>query len=136
MRYTFFLMVLFIVSCAPIKVNYDYDETVNFSQYKTYNYYSDIKTGLSELDSKRLFVALDHTLQKQGFSMSDTPDFYIDIQSSEYQESNRNSVGVGVGVAVGVFVGVNKRVGRPLTMVEVFAERIPLITSSSLGFPT
>lgn len=111
MKYTFFLMLLFIVSCAPIKVNYDYDETIDFSKYKTYNYYSEIKTGLSELDSKRLFVALDYTLQKQGFLMSDTPDFYIDIQSSEYQETNRNSVGVGVGgsgrnVGGGISVGI------------------------------
>lgn len=111
MRYFLVLIVLLLVSCASIKVNYDYDENTDFSQYKTYNYYSDIKTGLSELDTKRLFNALDEALQNQGFTLSDSPDFFIDIQSSEYQETNRNSVGLGVGgsgrnVGGGISIGI------------------------------
>lgn len=111
MRYFLVLIVLLLVSCASIKVNYDYDENTDFSLYKTYNYYSDIKTGLSELDTKRLFNALDEALQNQGFTLSDSPDFFIDIQSSEYQETNRNSVGLGVGgsgrnVGGGISIGI------------------------------
>lgn len=105
------LFLLFVVSCAPIHVNYDYEKGTDFTQYKTYNYYSDLETGLSELDTKRLLNILDERLSVKGFSLSDTPSFYINIQSSEYQESQRNTVGVGVGgsgrnVGGGISIGI------------------------------
>jgi len=114
MRNVFVLILLLMVSCAPVKVSFDYDENTDFSQYKSYNYYTDIKTGLSELDTKRLFKALDEALQNQGFVLSDSPDFFIDIQSSEYQETNRNSVGLGIGgsgrnVGGGISIGIPVR---------------------------
>lgn len=116
------LFLLFVVSCAPIHVNYDYEKGTDFTQYKTYNYYSDLETGLSELDTKRLLNILDERLSVKGFSLSDTPSFYINIQSSEYQESQRNTVGVGVGgsgrnvdggISIGIPVGkanVNRQI--------------------------
>lgn len=114
MRSIFVLILLLMVSCAPVKVSFDYDENTDFSQYKTYNYYADIKTGLSELDAKRLFNILDTSLQNQGYVLSDSPDFFIDVQSSEYQETNRNSVGVGVGgsgrnLGGGISIGIPVR---------------------------
>ena len=53
----FIPLLLLIASCAPIRVTYDYERTANFSKYKTYNYYSDINSGLSDLDTKRLLEA-------------------------------------------------------------------------------
>jgi hypothetical protein len=66
---------------------------------------------LSELDTKRLLDALDAGLQAKGINLSDTPDFYIDIKSSEYQENQSSSVGVGLGggggnVGGGISVGI------------------------------
>ena len=48
------LMYLLLVSCNAIRVNYDYDKETDFSSYTTYNYYADMDTGLSELDTKTL----------------------------------------------------------------------------------
>jgi len=104
-------------SCAPVKVNYDYEKTTDFKAYKTYNYYADLNTGLSELDTKRLLGVLDKILQANGYTLSETPDFFIDIKSSEYQERTRSNVGVGVGgsgrnvgggISIGIPVGQNK----------------------------
>ncbi|MEZ4792660.1 MAG: DUF4136 domain-containing protein [Gelidibacter sp.] len=108
---SFFLLLFIVVSCAPIRVNYDYEKTTNFSDYKTYNYYTPLNTGLSELDSKRLMDALDAKMQSQGFLISDTPDFLINIQSQEYQDAQRNNVGVGVGggggnIGGGISIGI------------------------------
>lgn len=105
------LLVLLIIGCAPIRVNYDFDKTTEFTKYKTYNYYSDMKTGLSELDTKRFLDALDTQLKAKGIQLSNTPDFYIDIKSSDIQAAQRNSVGVGVGggggnVGGGVSIGI------------------------------
>ena len=107
------VLTLLVVSCAPIRVNYDYEKTTDFNKYKTYNYYSDIKTGLNELDTKRLLSAIDVKLQSKGFTLSDTPDFFINIQSSEFQESQRNTVGVGLGGS-GSNVGGGLSIGIPI----------------------
>jgi len=53
-----FFVSLFI-SCNAVRVNYDYDKETDFSNYNTYNFYPDMQTGLTELDNKRLFKALD-----------------------------------------------------------------------------
>ena len=79
------VLAILIVSCAPIRVNYDYDKAANFATYKTYQYYGNMETGLSELDTKRLLNAIDAKMQAKGFSISENPDFFIDIKSQEYQ---------------------------------------------------
>lgn len=118
------LVALFVFGCAPIRVNYDFDKATNFNNYKTYHYYSDMDTGLSELDTKRLLDALDAKMAVKGFHLSDTPDFFIDIKSSEYQEVQRNSVGVGLGgggrnvgggISIGIPVG-QANVNRQITI--------------------
>ena len=63
-----FLLLLFVASCAPIYVNYDYEKQHDFTKYKTYNYYSDLETGLSELDTKRLLYVMDEALKAKGFT--------------------------------------------------------------------
>ncbi|MCK5400175.1 MAG: DUF4136 domain-containing protein [Flavobacteriaceae bacterium] len=107
------LFSLLIVSCASIRVNYDYDKTTVFDNYKTYNYYSDLQTGMNEFDTKRLLAAIDTNLQSKGFSLSETPDFFINIQSSEYQNTQRNTVGLGVGGG-GRNVGGGLSLGIPI----------------------
>lgn len=90
-------LIFTVLSCAPIRVNYDYESDTNFTEYKTYNYYSDMKTGLSELDTKRFLEAIDAKLEMQGITFSETPDFFIDVKSSTFQTAQRNTVGVGLG---------------------------------------
>lgn len=102
-----------MTSCASIYVTHDYQKTANFSSYNTYNYYSDINTGMSSLDDKRLMNALNMGLQSRGYVLSDTPDFFIDIKSSEFQQANGNTVGVGLGGS-GRNVGGGISIGLPL----------------------
>lgn len=113
----FLFIVLLITSCGTI-VNYDYEKSTDFSNYKSYNYFNDMETGLSELDTKRLMRTMDNKLQEMGLVLSDYPDFFIDIQSQNVQSRNNSSVGVGVGggggrgfggVSVGIPVGQNKQ---------------------------
>lgn len=114
MKRLFLLLTLVIAtSCAPILVTYDYEKTANFKDYKTYNYYSDINSGLSELDTKRLFDVLDAALQSKGYYLAETPDFFIDIKSTEFQEQGGNNVAVGLG-GTGRNVGGGISVGLPL----------------------
>lgn len=118
------LLALLFVACAPIRVNYDYDKQASFSNYKTYLYYGNMETGLSELDTKRLLDAIDAQMAAKGFSISETPDFFIDIKSAEYHEPQRSSVGVGLGgggrnvgggISIGIPVG-QSNVNKQLTI--------------------
>jgi len=110
--------LLVVTSCAPIRVNYDYEKTTDFSKYKSYNYYSNIDSGLSELDTKRLLDALDANLQAKGIQLAEKPDFFIDIKSSEYRENQSSSVGVGMG-GTGRNVGGGVSIGIPIGQANV-----------------
>ena len=111
--FKYFLLLAVISSCSTVRVSYDYDEKIDFSQYRTYNYYSDLDSGLSELDSKRLLRALDKALQAKGLTISTDPDFYINIVSAEYENAQASTVGVGLGGG-GRNVGGGISVGIPL----------------------
>jgi hypothetical protein len=113
------IALLFLVaSCAPVYVNYDYERGTDFTKYKSYNYYADMKTGLSELDTNRLLDALDVQLQEKGFVLSENPDFFIDIKSAEFQGASRQTVGVGLGGG-GRNVGGGISIGLPIGQAEV-----------------
>jgi len=124
MKQLFFVFIAtLIVSCAPIYVNYDYETGTDFNHYKTYNMFPDIQTGLSALDTKRLLNAIDQYLQSKGYIVSETPDFYVNVTSSEFQGDNRNTVGAGIGgggrnvvggISIGIPVG-NTGIHRELT---------------------
>ena len=107
------LLSVLVTSCGSVRVNYDYEPTTNFSQYKTYNYFSDMQMGMSELDAKRFLDILDAQLKQKGLELSATPDFFIDIKSSEYQNPQRSAVGVGVG-GTGRNVGGGISIGLPV----------------------
>lgn len=104
-----FVSLLF--SCNASRVNYDYDKEGDFSDYNTYNYYPDMQTGLSELDTKRLLDAVDAEMQAKGIKLTEEPDFFINIESNSFQKPRNSSVGVGLGgsgrsVGGGVSVGI------------------------------
>ncbi|NRR91634.1 DUF4136 domain-containing protein [Winogradskyella undariae] len=112
----FLLITFLLVSCA-VKVNYDYEKATDFNTYKSYNYFDDMTTGLSELDNKRLIRVMDAKLETMGLTRSENPDFFIDIKSQNIQGRNNSNVGVGVGggggrlgggLSVGIPIGQNK----------------------------
>jgi len=105
-----FICTLLLVSCGPT-VGVDYDKEVNFSQYSTYNYFPTIKSGLNDLDDKRVIGVLDSLMQQRGFEKSETPQIYVNFYANEVVSNSRNTIGIGVGggggnVGVGVSGGI------------------------------
>lgn len=130
---TLVLSVL-VLSCGAT-VAVDYDESTDFNQYKTYNFYPDIESGLNELDDKRIIKITDSLLQQRGFVRSESPQFYINFFASEFLSNSRNTIGIGVGggggnVGVGVSGGIpigGRVVNQRLTMDFVDATADDLI---------
>lgn len=116
------VLLLLLSSCGAV-VDYDYDKDAKFSEYKTYNYFGDMKTGLNQLDTNRLIDAIDTKLQSIGFQKTDTPSFNIDIQTGEVLANNSN-VGVGIGgtgrnVGGGISLGIPIGGNRPMRQVKI-----------------
>ncbi|WP_435623273.1 DUF4136 domain-containing protein [Flagellimonas sp.] len=114
MRFLLSIVVLgVLMSCSAVRVDYDYDKGVDFSNYSTYNYFSDMQTGLSQLDERRLLRVLDSTLKTKGYQLAEEPDFFINILSNEFRGSPNNAVGVGIG-GTGRNVGGGVSLGIPV----------------------
>lgn len=112
----YIFLFLLVASCGKV-VNYDYDKSTDFTKYKTYDYFGDMQTGLSQLDTKRIMQSIDAKLATIGLTRSDDPDFYIDILSQDIMNMNNSAVGVGAGgggggsfggVSVGIPIGSNQ----------------------------
>lgn len=98
------ILLLFVISsCCSVRVNSDYDKTVDFSGYKTYAFY---KTGIdkveiSDLDKKRILRSIDETMTAKGFAKSETPDLWININTKAEKNVNVNQFYTGYGYGWG-----------------------------------
>jgi len=120
----YILLALIINACAPIYVSNDYEKTTNFNDYKTYNFFSNIESGLNDFDEKRFINALEGKLKSMGLQKSENASFLIDIKSDEFEGGSNNNVGVGVGggnrgigggVSVGIPIG-QSNINRQITV--------------------
>lgn len=75
------LSLLFLASCSSVDVTTDYDRTVNFSKYKTYNYNKTNidNSKLSDLDKNRILSAIDEQMVLKGYLKNDNPDLFINL---------------------------------------------------------
>ena len=107
-----FILFLFF-SCSTAKVITDYDNKIDFSTFKTYNYFENVGNGLSDLDLKRVIYSLNKELKLRGFAKSEKPDFFINVMSNVIEIENNNSIGIGVGnggfgISGGIPIGSKK----------------------------
>ncbi len=109
MRYLPVLFItIFFTSCGAV-MTMDYDTETDFINFTTYQFYSDIDSGLNELDTRRIMKAIDSSLNRRGYKRTDDCMFYIDFFATESISSSRNTLGIGVGggnVEVGVSGGI------------------------------
>ncbi len=97
MKYLLILLTSIILISCGATVNYDYDTQTNFSVYKTYDFYPNISSGLSNLNNIRIMKATDSVLQSQGFEKSTSPQFLINFFAKEYVSQSNTTIGFGVG---------------------------------------
>lgn len=118
MKHLKYLFLLLIVACSTPRIVYDYDTEVNFSNYKTFNFFDDVGEGLNKFDVERITKEIKINLEKQGIRQAENPDFYVNVLSKVKRQNNSNSsVGVsvgrgnrgfGYGISTGIPIGVRK----------------------------
>ncbi|MDG1251784.1 MAG: DUF4136 domain-containing protein [Flavobacteriaceae bacterium] len=76
---TLLLITFILSSCTSIKVFSDYDRNIDFSNYETFAYFKPEidKVDISDLDKRRILMALDSEMNLKGLSKSETPDLLI-----------------------------------------------------------
>ena len=77
--------VALITACAsPVKIHSDYDRSIDFSQYKTYGYYTPMgieNPNYSSLLGQMFRDAIDAQMQPRGYVLSDNPDLLINVSA-------------------------------------------------------
>jgi len=115
-------MLLILSSCSSIRVNSDYDNNVDFSQYKTYAFQKNgvDKAEISDLDKKRILKAIDVEMTKKGFTKSETPDLLVTIFTKEREQIDVNQFNTSWGFGWGL--GWNPYFGGGQTYVSSSTE--------------
>lgn len=113
MKKTILLSSVFVfLSCGP-KVSYDFDSQANFSRYRTFALFPELKSGLSELDEKRVIEQLEKQLSLKGIRPGENPDIYINFYANQYETPSDQHVGIGFGT-FGRHVGGTVNTGFPV----------------------
>ena len=69
---------------STTKIHSDYDHSIDFSQYKTYNYYSPMgieNPNYSSLLGQMFRDAIDAQMLPKGYVKSDSPDLLINVSA-------------------------------------------------------
>jgi len=91
------LMVLFatmvvLTACTPsVNIRSDYDHSVDFSQFKTYNYFNPMgieNPNYSSLLGQMFRDAINTQMQAKGYVLSDNPDLLMNV-SARMQEKTK-----------------------------------------------
>ena len=134
MKWLVALMVTIVLASCGATVAVDYDKEIDFTQYKTYNYFPNIKSGLNNLDDNRIMYATDSLLLQKGFVKSETPQLLINFFSKEFLSNSRNTIGIGIGgggnVGFGVSGGIpigGKVINQTLTIDFIDSDKDALI---------
>ena len=133
-------IIILLASCSANKVITDYDDKVNFDNFKTFGFYENVGEGYNEFDIDRVVDVIDKELTKRGFTFSETPDFFIDFKAKITEDLNRNTIGIGlgsggrnggIGVSGGIPIG-SKKMLEQITIDFVEAKEEKLFWQGSL----
>ncbi|MBM9603492.1 DUF4136 domain-containing protein [Desulfopila inferna] len=103
----FCILFFLMTGCSAVQVSQDYDAGVDFMDFRTYDWRSEVAPEGEKLMErnpllhKRFYRAIDRVLQQKGYVQSDRPDFLVgyDFSVTTRLESDpfRTRFGFGVG---------------------------------------
>lgn len=86
-----------VTGCSSLVTSFDYDESADFSKFKTYAF-SEHALSLPEiqqLDRDRILEAIENELTERGFTRSDTPDALVDVFVKAEEEISATATNTG-----------------------------------------
>ena len=87
------LTILILTSCSSLRVTSDYDTEVDFDKYKTFAFYKKgiDKADISDLDKKRILIAIENQSISKGLRKSKDPDILVSIFTKSRERVNVNN---------------------------------------------
>lgn len=99
------LLILIATPALAQKVHVDYDDTVDFSNYKTFAWAKTEETSVKDTDPlmhDRIVKAIEKQMISGGLSMvEDDPDLYVTYHTNEKDQMNLNTTSFGYGYGPG-----------------------------------
>ncbi len=99
MRNLLLLSILFaMIACSTVKVSFDYDQTVDFSKFKTYAFTADsLNKAIGQLNRDRVIQAFETEAAAKGLTKSATPDLLVNIhiKGNQVETATANTMGAG-----------------------------------------
>ncbi|RXP63287.1 DUF4136 domain-containing protein [Lutibacter sp. HS1-25] len=105
---TVIVVFLTLASCSSVKVIADYDQSTDFTKYKTFAFYKKgiDKAEISDLDKRRILKAVEAQLLAKGFTKSENPDILVNIFTKAQKKVNvYNNDFMGYGYGFGGYYG-------------------------------
>ena len=97
-KYVLIPLLIALMGCVTVKVNYDYDNQADFSKFKTYAFSENtMKMPIDQLNRDRLIQATEKELTAKGFTKSDNPDVIVDLHLKAEQVQTATATSTGYG---------------------------------------
>ena len=82
------LFIFLLSSCSSIRVIYDFDSTINFSNYSTFAFSKQEmeKLDISDIDKKRILGSIEKSLVSKGYNFSSSPDLIVNISTKSRED--------------------------------------------------
>jgi len=100
--------LLAVSGCSSnVKLRSDYDDSVDFGQYRTYNYYPGAGPKNNEyqsLFSQYMVAAIDKEMQARGYTKSDAPDLLVNF-NARLEDKTKVTTTPAMGVTAGGYYG-------------------------------
>ena len=97
------LFILFlsalVLSCSPVKTTVNYDEKVDFSEFRSFGFTEDdLEAAVGQNYRSMILGAVEKELLAKGLSKSDNPDLLVNVHIKTKQVSQTNAASqVGYG---------------------------------------
>lgn len=88
---------LLFTGCNPMKAYSDYDESVDFSVFSSFDFYESTNSGLDSLDHDRVKQSVHRVLTEKGNEFGSSPDLKVNFYAEQYQENRQHNLGVNIG---------------------------------------
>lgn len=100
------LMSVGISACSSSgSLRSDYDDSADFSQYRTYNYFDDAGRNPDQyqsLFSQYMIEAIDKEMQSRGYTRSDNPDLLVNF-NAQLQDKTKVTTSPSMGMTGGYY---------------------------------
>lgn len=123
LNYFSILIFCMVISCASSKVLSDFDNSVNFTNYKTFDFSAPTdKIPVDDIIKNRILNSISSNLSSKGLQQSVNPDLFVDVDIKTKNKKDYSNTNVNVSTTFGkrwrFRTGVGKTYSKEINYTE------------------